>query len=316
MSSPFVLDCDTGIDDALAILYLLADPAADLRAITSVYGNVSAEQAGENTLRLLTHVGRSDVPVSIGAGKPLTMDFDGGAPYVHGANGVGDIDLPEPAAGPTGEWAPDTIVRLAHENPGTLNIIAIAPLTNIALALRAEPRLPELVKSLTVMGGAAMVPGNITPVAEANIGNDPEASAEVFAAAWNLTMVPLDVTMKHTMEEEHRQVLLASDSIAQNTIGQMLGFYFDFYTNIFGRPCSALHDPMAVAIATGSVVPSVSPRVRVLVDDTSGPGRGQTIADLRNRHMNYSLVTEGNCRVVLELAQPFIPQLMKRLMAY
>ena len=313
MPAPFVLDCDTGIDDALAILYLLSDPAAEVLAITSVFGNASVQQTAANTLGLLELVGRSEIPVSIGADHPLTMPFGGGAHLVHGSNGVGGVVLPTPTAAPTGEHAVDTIVRLARENPGQLNLIAVAPLTNIALALRAEPRLPELVGSLTIMGGAALAPGNVSPVAEANIRDDPEAAAEVFAADWKITLVPLDVTMTHLLEESDRQQLIDSGRPVGAVLAEMLSHYFDFYTEVFGRRCSALHDPLAVAIATGSVRPALAPWVPVVVDATQGPGRGQTIADMRGKYRNYPPRTTRTCRVVLTLDAPFTPTLMSRL---
>jgi purine nucleosidase len=316
MPAPFILDCDTGIDDSLAILYLLSDPGADVLAITTTFGNTTPEQAARNSLALLSLAGRADVPVSAGAQHPLAGEYNGGAPHVHGSNGIGELELPDPGTQPSAETAADTIIRLAHENPGELNLIAIGPLTNIALALRAEPNLPTLVKSLTIMGGAAMAPGNITAVAEANIGNDPEAAAEVFRAPWIITMVPLDVTMVNVLEEVDRQKLLASSSSVQQTMGEMLGFYFAFYTDILGRECSALHDPLAVAIATGSVVPSLWPLVRVQVDDSNGPGRGQTVCDLRGKYMGYPEMSRANCRVVLELPELFAPQLMTRLGAF
>jgi purine nucleosidase len=315
VAEPFLVDCDTGIDDALAILYLLADPNADLVAITTTAGNCSAAQAAHNTLSLLTLAGRSDIPVAIGASRPLARPFDGGAPQVHGANGVGDIQLPPPAAAPSQQSAVELIVNTARAHGGGLHLITIAPLTTLALALRAEPALPTLIKSVTVMGGAAMVPGNVSAVTEANIGNDPEAAAEVFAAGWPITLVPLDVTMDNVLTEPDRQRLLDSDRPIARTMGAMLKTYFDFYRDIYGRPCCALHDPLAAAIATGSVQPASAPTVAVVVDDSGGPGRGQTICDLRGRFRGYPVDAPGGCRVVLSMAQPFAPTLMERLLA-
>lgn len=314
MTRPFVLDCDTGIDDAMAILYLLADPAADLLAITTTFGNVDVHQAAANTLSLLRLAGRDDIPVAVGADHPLAGDFDGGAPHVHGHNGIGDVTLTPAPTTPLDEPAWQTIVRLAREHPGTLHLISTGPLTNLALALQAEPDLPGLVAHLTVMGGAAAAPGNITPVAEANIGNDAEAAAAVFAAPWDITMVGLDVTMKERLTEADRSRLLDASGAVPRTVGAMLDPYFDFYEPILGVRSSPLHDPLAVAIATGSVVPAVAPVVRVTVDATAGPGRGQTIADLRGGYSGYPQQSGAHCRVVLELDQPFAPLLMTRLL--
>jgi purine nucleosidase len=206
------------------------------------------------------------------------------------------------------------LVRLAHQNPGSLRVIAIGPLTNIAAALRLDARLPELVAEITIMGGAALVPGNISPVAEANIANDPEAASEVFAAPWNITLVPLDVTMSNVLEEEHQRELLASDSPLPRALGEMLTHYSGFYRGIFGRSCCAMHDPLAAAIAAGAVTPRTAPVVHVAVDTTAGPGRGQTVCDLRHRYLGYPSQEGARCRVVLELAEDFAPHLVQTLL--
>ena len=219
MPAPFLLDCDTGIDDSMAILYLISDPGAEVVAITTVAGNTTPQQAARNTLGLLTLAGRTEIPVAVGAARPLARAFNGGAPHVHGANGVGDIVLPEPSVAPIEADAAATIVAKAREYGGALNLITIAPLTNIALALRLEPRLPELLASVTIMGGAAMAPGNISAVAEANIGNDPEAARAVFEAGWPITLVPLDVTMDHVLSEDDRQRLLAAPRPVARAMG-------------------------------------------------------------------------------------------------
>jgi purine nucleosidase len=208
------------------------------------------------------------------------------------------------------------LVRLAHEHPGQLRILAIGPLTNIAEALRLDPELPRLVQDITIMGGAAFAPGNITPVAEANIANDPEAAADVLAAGWDVTLVPLDVTMASVFEESHRQELLAADHPVPEALGDMLGYYFRFYESQFGRACSAMHDPLAAAIAVGGVSAAVAPVVRVDVDTTDGPGRGQTICDLRGRFMDYPEQPGARCRVVLELDGHFAPHLVETLLSF
>ena len=241
-SHPFYLDCDTGIDDALALAYLLASPQADVRGIGTVSGNVSAAVGARNTLDLLQLAGHAHIPVALGAHDPQAGAFHGGAPHVHGANGIGEVSLEAASAELTSETAAEMLVRLAHEHPGTLRVLAIGPLTNIAEALRLDPELPRLVEEITIMGGAALAPGNITAVAEANIANDPEAAADVLAADWNITLVPLDVTMSNVLEESHRQELLAAGHPVPQALGEMLGYYFRFYEGIFGRACSAMHD--------------------------------------------------------------------------
>lgn len=307
---PFYLDCDTGIDDALALTYLLATPSVDLCGIGTVSGNTDAATAARNTVDLLALLDRPDIPVAVGAQHPLGGQFGGGSPHVHGANGVGNVELPRAAAEPVTESAAAMLIRLAHEHPGKLHVVAIGPLTNLAQALRQDPTLPELVGGVTVMGGAALVPGNLSPVAEANILNDPEAAAEVFAADWEVTLVPLDVTMANSLNEGQREQIAAIDHPVMPPLAAMLEHYFTFYVEIFGRPLSAMHDPLAAAVAAGTVQLGLAPVVRIEVDTTSGPGRGQTICDMRGRYAGYPASTGARCRVVLELAEDFAPHLL------
>ncbi|GAB3550737.1 nucleoside hydrolase [Arthrobacter tumbae] len=315
MIRPFYLDCDTGIDDALALAYLLATPSVDLLGIGTVSGNVSAAVGAVNTLNLLDLAGASGIPVAVGAHHPQAGEFQGGAPHVHGDDGVGGVFLPPSGASVEKESAAAMLVRLAHENPGSLRVLAVGPLTNIAAALRLDPTLPDLIAEITIMGGAALVPGNISAVAEANIGNDPEAAREVFAAPWNITLVPLDVTMSNVLEEDHQQELLASDEPLVRALGEMLTHYSGFYRGIFGRSCCAMHDPLAAAIAVGAVALRAAPVVYVEVDATDGPGRGQTVCDLRGIHLGYPAQIGAHCRVVLELTEDFAPQLVRTLLS-
>nr|WP_209068238.1 nucleoside hydrolase [Arthrobacter pigmenti] len=309
------MDCDTGIDDALALAYLLATPSVDLRGIGTVSGNVSASVGAENTLKLLSMAGFSTIPVAVGLHHPQAGEFGGGAPHVHGHDGVGGVFLPGSGSAVVTETAAEMLVRLAHEHAGSLRVLAIGPLTNIAEALRLDPRLPELVAEITIMGGAALVPGNISAVAEANIRNDPEAAREVFAAPWSITLVPLDVTMSNALEEEHATQLLASSLPLVHALGEMLAHYSGFYEGIFGRRCCAMHDPLAAAIAVGSVALRTAPVVSVDVDTTSGPGRGQTVCDLRGQYLGYPVQAGAHCRVVLELEEQFAPHLVERLLS-
>jgi purine nucleosidase len=310
---PLYLDCDTGVDDALALAYLAATPVVDLLGVGSVSGNIDAATGARNTLDLLALLGRSEVPVAVGAHDPLAVGYRGGAPHVHGGNGIGGVVLPPAATVPVAESAAELLVRLAHEHPGRLRVLAIGPLTNLALALRLEPRLPELVAEVTIMGGAALVPGNVTPVAEANIHNDPEAAAEVFDAPWPILLVPLDVTMDHALTERHRRQILAIDHPVAPYLGSMLAPYLTHYADVFGEPACAMHDPLAAALAVGGLRPGSAPTVRVVVDAGDGPGRGQTVCDLRGRHVGHPEQPGAHCRVVLTLAEPFSPHLVTTL---
>lgn len=314
MPRPVYLDCDTGVDDALALAYLLASPEIELVGIGSVSGNVDAGSAAENTLALLALAGRGDVPVAVGAHDPLAGAYVHKATVVHGENGIGGVDLPPHDLQPVGETATEMLLRLSREHEGSLEIIAVGPLTNLALALRADDSFAGRVASVTVMGGAALVPGNVTAVAEANINGDPEAAAVVIAADWDLLLVPLDVTLEHALHEDDRQRLLSDDSALVRTLGEILDHYFDFYVRLYGTRSCALHDPLAAALAVGGAVATRAPAVPVTVDDTAGPGRGQTICDLRGPRSGVADVPGCRTRVVLEVEDDLAPHLVERIL--
>lgn len=316
MTTPIYFDCDTGVDDAMALGLLLASAEVDLIGIGGVHGNVSAAQGVENTLRLLTLAGREDIPVAVGENEPLRGHFGGGVPHIHGSNGLGGIVLPAASAAPVDEDAADMLLRLSHEHAGDLEIIAVGPLTNLGMALQRDPSVADRISAVTLMGGTALAPGNITAVAEANIANDAEAAQAVVSAPWPVTIVPLDATMTNVFEESDRQQLLAAESEFVHSLGQILDHYFDFYVGEFGRRCSALHDPLAVAIAIGALTPGNAPRVPVTVDTSDGPGRGQTICDLRGQRMGPMDRDGANVRVVLDTQDQLAPVLIDHLLHF
>jgi purine nucleosidase len=296
----FYLDCDTGVDDALAIALLLRTPDANLAAIGTVSGNTSADQAARNTLGLLTLAGRDDIPVAVGAHHPLGGSFAGGAAMVHGSNGIGGIDLQPSPRTPIAGDAATLLIELARADPGNLRVIATGPLTNLALALHLEPGLPSLIQDVTVMGGALRVPGNIAGNAEANLGNDPRAAAAVLAADWPLTLVPLDVTMRHRFDEADQEALRAGNPLSAALAGMLTG-YFDFYNERLAAREVPLHDPLAAGIATGELTPLEAPLLGVTVD-----GNGQLLEDPQAR---------TKTRVVLSLNAPAAPVIRRRILA-
>ncbi|WP_190821027.1 nucleoside hydrolase [Saccharopolyspora pogona] len=308
-----IVDCDTGIDDALALLYLLRDPDVDICAVTTVFGNIDADTAASNTLRVLELAGRADVPVAIGARRSWTGNAHF-APYVHGDDGLGNTDLPAPTAAPTSEPAAELIARRARENPGVLHLLAVGPLTNLATALQLDPELPELIKHVTIMGGAVRHPGNATPAAEANISNDPEAARMVLAAGWPVTLVPLDATMTERITQDHQRRLREFGTPITAFAAKILDQYFGFYEqNVFGDRSAACHDPLAAAIAVGDVIPALAPVVSVDVDTGDGPGRGATVADVRGQYRDFPAQDGAHVRVVLETGGNFADLLADRL---
>lgn len=297
-----VMDVDTGIDDALAILLALRSPGAEVLAIGTVAGNIEAEQAALNTLKVLEVAG-AGVPVAVGLNKPLLRPLYT-SPQVHGADGLGDAGLPAPAGRPSGEHAVDQLVRLARERPGEITLFASGPLSNVAAALIREPALPRLLKDVIIMGGAVAAPGNVTPVAEANIWHDPEAARLVFAAEWPLTMVGLDVTMSTFLRPPHLAALRASESPVSRFVCAILPFYWNRYTRLMGRDGCALHDPLALGIALDPSLVSQMAALDVRVETEGALTVGMTVADRRvltapnapppERPINVPLAVDGD----------------------
>ncbi len=275
---PLFLDCDTGVDDALALAYLLDVPHVDLVGIGTVSGNIDSTTAAVNTTALLGMCGRS-VPVAVGAHDPLGGVYGGGAPHVHGVNGVGGVDLPAGVAAAE-DPAAELLVQSARSYAAAgsdrkLDVLAIGPLTNLAVALELEPRLPELIGTLTIMGGAVWAPGNVSPVAEANVHNDAEAARRVLTAGFDLVLVPLDVTRQHRFDDADGDRFIAAGDPLRVALGTMLHRYIDFYETVDHVRRAPLHDPLAAAIAAGEVEPTVRETpLDVMVD---GAEHGRTV---------------------------------------
>lgn len=312
---PVYLDCDTGVDDSVALAYLLASPTIELVGIGTVSGNTTAAQGARNTLDLLALAGHGHIPVAVGAHDHIDHPYDGGALHVHGENGIGGVELPRADTEPDSRGAAQLLLDLSHEYAGNLRVVTIGPMTNLAHALEADPTLPSRVAGVVTMGGAALAAGNITPIAEANVYNDPQGAAALLTAEWDVTLVPLDVTMEHVLNEEQRGMLLASERPFVRTIGEILDHYFDFYLPTYGERSSALHDPLAAVIAAGGVTPTVAPRVPITVDTSWGPGRGQTIVDLRGQRLGARDHEGVRTRVVLQVDAPVANHLVATILA-
>ena len=189
-----IIDCDPGIDDALALVFAHGDPGLELCGITTVAGNVGLDRTTANALRVRDFIGMREVPVVPGSAGPLLRPVLD-ARHVHGASGLAGARLPEPASAAAAGHAVDYLIETISAAPGEITLIAMGPLTNIALAVRREPLLAGRVRDFVIMGGSAGR-GNVTPAAEFNMAADPEAAAIVFGAGWTVTMVGLDVTLQ------------------------------------------------------------------------------------------------------------------------
>jgi len=240
-----IFDTDPGLDDALALLLALASPEVHLEAITTVSGNVHVDHTTRNALTLLELAGRTTIPVARGCDRPIVRQ-PVTADYVHGQNGMGGILLPDPQLRPVKQHAVDLIIEKIMAEPKEITLVPVGPLTNIAMALRREPRIAENVREVVIMGGALRVPGNVTPVAEFNIYADPHAAHIVFHAGWPIKLVALDVTQKTLLSRERVQALAVNGSRIPLLIQQMV----ENFLTIFGLPrgisAFQMHDPLCL----------------------------------------------------------------------
>jgi len=273
-----VIDTDPGVDDAIALLVALAGPEAELCAVTTVFGNVSVEQTTENALRVLALAGADQVPVAAGAQHPLVHPQPHRAAHVHGANGLGGVELPSAERQVEPVPAVRFLADLLHDSPSPVTVCAIGPLTNIALLVASDPVAAARIERLVVMGGA-YGPGNVTPTAEFNIWSDPEAAHRVFSSGLPITMVGLDVTRPTAIDSAAVGRIGASGPVGA-AAAEMLAHYLDFYVRVQGGPGVVIHDALAVLEA---ITPGVLGTVdrRVSVDCGHGPGRGTTYVDRR-----------------------------------
>lgn len=239
-----ILDTDPGVDDAMAILLALRSPELKIEAITPVAGNVPLELTLPNALRLVELAGRTDIPVAGGASHPLVRNLIT-AKAVHGNNGLGGVELPTPKTRPVSETATEIIRRIVRASPGEISIVAVGPLTNVGMALRADPELAGMIRSIVVMGGS-LSGGNVNPAAEFNFYVDPEAARIVFDAGVPLTMVGLDVTRKALLREEHLKVLRETNTPVSQFAARIMKATMERWSGDGGKSV-AMHDPLTVA---------------------------------------------------------------------
>lgn len=277
---PVIIDCDTGVDDALALLFAVRHPGLDLRAVTCVAGNTDVDGVVRNTLTVLEQAGAPDIPVARGAARPL-IEPARSARHVHGEDGMGDIGLPAPTRAPAGVDAVTLLRREILASPRPVTLIPTAPLTNIALLLRSHPEVTGNIERIVFMGGAVAC-GNATPVAEFNVWHDPEAAAILLTAGVPITMYGLDVFQQVVVPGADVRRLRASTEPGARLAGELLSH----------RPATpdVGADSEAGGIGdAGAVCAVVDPAgitTRLLPVEVSlapGPTRGQTIVDRRPR---------------------------------
>ncbi|MBD0861553.1 nucleoside hydrolase [Gordonia sp. zg691] len=305
MTQRLFFDCDTGIDDSLALLYLLARTDVDLVGIASTAGNVPVDVVTANNLAWLELCGRSEVPVHVGSATPLVAELMT-TEDTHGPLGVGHAELPTPTVTPSHLDAADAWIEASRAHDGELVGLVTGPLTSLATAIRRDPTLPSRLRRLVVMGGAFHTHGNTTPTAEWNVAVDPEAAAEVFAAfgtqgAPEPIVCALDLTESVVLTPDHVVRLAAAAgssplecpdptddrglrSVADNEIIRhvvdALRFYFEFHHDHDEGYIAHLHDPFAALVALAPDTVTTRP-ARVDVELVGTLTRGMTVADER-----------------------------------
>lgn len=289
-----LFDTDPGVDDAIALLYLARHPRVQLMGITTVFGNAEVDVTTRNALFLAERFG-IEAPVARGAALPLVRPPRGAAPEVHGDDGLGNLELKVETTRPVDPRpAHHLIVDTLRAHPGEVTLLAVGPLTNLALALAEEPAIARWVKQVVVMGGAFGTlghGGNVTPVAEANVFNDPHAADAVFTAPWPVAIVGLDVTHQVLMDHAAFDTLRDRGGKAGRLIWQASRHYVGFYGRAVGVAGCFMHDASAAVCALRpELFQRRSGPVRVATD---GLALGQTIQSHGGRHWSGSREWDG-----------------------
>lgn len=284
MKNKIILDTDPGIDDAMAILFAEAHPAIELKAITTVYGNATIDNATQNALFLKQKYGL-EADVAKGAAKPIVRPEVGPTVVVHGESGFGDVIAPQSFKVETDPRpAYQYIIDAVRAEPGEITLVAVGPLTNLALALEADPQIVSLVKEVVVMGGAFGVNdhrGNVTPYAEANIHDDPHAADKVFTASWPVVIIGLDVTEESFFTREYLDQLRDDAGEVGQFIWDISRYYLKFYSEKVGLEGCHVHDPSAIAYVIDPTLFTLREGpIRVVAD---GPAEGHTMQKFDDR---------------------------------
>jgi inosine-uridine nucleoside N-ribohydrolase len=302
VSTPIVIDCDPGHDDAIAILLALASPEVELRGVTTVAGNQTLDKTTRNALKVMELAGRTDIPVAAGADRPLVRELRTAA-HVHGETGLDGPDLPEPTTKPVDAHAVDLLADLLE--PGVV-LVPTGPLTNVALLLESRPDVRKRLERIVWMGGA-IAEGNVTPAAEFNAFVDPEAATVVFESGIEVTMIGLDVTHQALFTRAHADRLRGTGR-AGRAVAELSDFFQRFHESRYGFDGSPIHDAVAVAeVIDPSLVTSI--HCNVEVETASQYCDGRTVVDLWH-------VTERprNCRAGVAVdAERFLELLIERI---
>jgi inosine-uridine nucleoside N-ribohydrolase len=305
VTTPVLIDCDPGHDDAIALLLALASPELDLLGVTTVAGNQTLAKTTANALRVLELVGRGDVPVAAGADRPLVRDLCVAA-YVHGDSGLEGPDLPPARGAPVRAHGVDFMAERIVAAPEPVTLVPVGPLTNVALLLARYPEVGSRLARICLMGGS-IAEGNVTPAAEFNIWADPEAASRVFASGLDVTMIGLDVTHRALVTPAHGRELRRGGRVG-TVVAELLEYFQRFHRETYGFDGSPVHDAVAVAeIAVPGIVSTA--RRHVAVECASELCRGRTVVDLWRRTPH-----EPNASVAVDIdADRFVELLLERI---
>lgn len=278
MTHRIIIDTDPGQDDAAAILLALGSPEIEILGITAVAGNVPLALTAVNARKILELAGRTEIPVYAGCDRPLVRKLVT-AEHVHGKSGLDGVELPAPTMPLQEGHAVDFIVAtLRHEPAGSVTLVPLGPLTNIAVALRQAPDIAERIAGIVLMGGAYFQVGNITPAAEFNIYVDPEAAADVFACGAPITVLPLDATHKTLVTRERNAAFRALGTPAGRAMASWTEFFQRYDKEKYGSEGAPLHDPTTIGYL---LWPELfrGRHVNVEIETVSELTRGMTVAD-------------------------------------
>ncbi|XP_025817270.1 probable uridine nucleosidase 2 isoform X2 [Panicum hallii] len=313
-----IIDTDPGIDDAMAILVALRSPELEVLGLTTTFGNVRTAVATRNALHLLETVGRTDIPVAEGSHVALKKDTKLRiASCCHGSDGLGNQGLPPATATkPVDQPAAAFLVEQANLYPGQVTVVALGPLTNLALALELDPSFPKKVGQVVVLGGAYSVNGNVNPAAESNMFGDPDAADRIFTCGADVLAVGINVTNQVILSDADREKLQQSDSKYARYLCKPLAHYFDYHREVYFTEGVYLHDPTALLAAVNpSLMTLAEGAVRV---QTAGITKGLTLFRSNDKRYVEMTAWTGMPTVMVAVAvdAPAVVELMmQRLMS-
>ncbi|XP_009610288.1 probable uridine nucleosidase 2 [Nicotiana tomentosiformis] len=284
-----IIDTDPGIDDAMAIFVALQSPEIEVIGLTTIYGNVYTSLATRNALHLLDVAGRTDIPVAEGSHVTITKGTKLRiADFVHGTDGLGNQNFPAPNGKPIDQNAAEFLIQQASLYPGKVTVVALGPLTNIALAIQSDPTFVKNIRQIVVLGGSFAVNGNVNPAAEANIFGDPDAADIVFTSGADVLAVGINVTHQVVLTDSDRNELAKSNGKFAKYLDKILDVYFGYHHDAYSTKGVYLHDPTALLAAVDpSLITYTEGAVRV---QTSGITRGLTL--FYNKQKRFAEVTE------------------------